>query len=184
MLPGPAADRHAAASARASGPGPAITVTGIDVPSVDGALNAVSPHARAKLNLRVHPGQDAAEAQAALVRHLESVRPFGIALEVAGGGDRQRLRGRDHRAGLRGGARRDGGRVGQRPRELRPAAARSRSSARSRRRRPDAEVLLVGATDSYSNIHAPDERVLLDELEKATDGRGRVLRRVRARWSE
>ena len=44
---------------------------------------------------------------------------------------------------------------------------------------PDAEVLLVGATDSYSNIHAPDERVLLDELEKATCGRGRVLRRVR-----
>ena len=62
--------------------GPAITVTGIDVPSVAGALNAVSPHARAKLNLRVHPAQDAAEAQAALVRHLEAVRPFGVALEV------------------------------------------------------------------------------------------------------
>ncbi len=36
--------------------GPAITVTGIDVPSVENALNAVSPRARAKLNLRVHPG--------------------------------------------------------------------------------------------------------------------------------
>jgi acetylornithine deacetylase/succinyl-diaminopimelate desuccinylase-like protein len=32
---------------------------------------------------------------------------------------------------------------------------------------PDAEVLLVGATDGYANIHAPDERVLLDELEKS-----------------
>jgi acetylornithine deacetylase/succinyl-diaminopimelate desuccinylase-like protein len=42
----------------------------------------VSPHARAKVNLRVNPEQDAAEAQAALVRHLEAVRPFGIALEV------------------------------------------------------------------------------------------------------
>ena len=62
--------------------GPAITVTGIDVPSVANALNAVSPHARAKINLRVHPAQDAKEAQAALVRHLEAVRPFGIALEV------------------------------------------------------------------------------------------------------
>ena len=31
---------------------------------------------------------------------------------------------------------------------------------------PDAEILLFGATDGYSNIHAPDERVLLDELEK------------------
>ena len=32
---------------------------------------------------------------------------------------------------------------------------------------PEAEILLLGATDGYSNIHAPDERVLLDELEKA-----------------
>ena len=32
---------------------------------------------------------------------------------------------------------------------------------------PEAEILLVGATDGYANIHAPDERVLLDELEKA-----------------
>ena len=33
---------------------------------------------------------------------------------------------------------------------------------------PDADVLLVGATDGYANIHGPDERVLLDELERAT----------------
>ena len=32
---------------------------------------------------------------------------------------------------------------------------------------PEAEILLVGATDGYANIHAPDERVLLDELEKS-----------------
>ena len=38
--------------------GPAITVIGVDVPSVDNALNAVSPYARAKLNVRVHPEQD------------------------------------------------------------------------------------------------------------------------------
>ena len=31
---------------------------------------------------------------------------------------------------------------------------------------PGAEILLLGATDGYSNIHAPDERVILDELEK------------------
>jgi acetylornithine deacetylase/succinyl-diaminopimelate desuccinylase-like protein len=54
-----------------------------DQPVVDGVpalmpqLNAVSPRARAKLNLRVHPGQDAAEAQAALVAHLEALRGSG-----------------------------------------------------------------------------------------------------------
>ena len=81
--------------------GPAITVIGIDVPSVDGAVNAVSPYARAVLNVRVHPEQDAAEAQDAVIEHLRAVRPFGIELDVQPGADRQRLRGRDRRAGLR-----------------------------------------------------------------------------------
>ena len=65
--------------------GPAITVIGIDVPSVDGAVNAVSPYARARLNVRVHPAQSAAEAQAAVIRHLEAARPFGVPLTVTGG---------------------------------------------------------------------------------------------------
>jgi acetylornithine deacetylase/succinyl-diaminopimelate desuccinylase-like protein len=32
---------------------------------------------------------------------------------------------------------------------------------------PEAEILLLGTTDGYANIHAPNERVLLDELERA-----------------
>jgi cysteinylglycine-S-conjugate dipeptidase len=32
---------------------------------------------------------------------------------------------------------------------------------------PDAEALLVGTTDGYANIHGPNERVRLDEFEKA-----------------
>jgi len=146
--------------------GPAITVTGIDVPSVDTALNAVSPHARAKLNLRVHPGQDAAEAQAALVRHLESVRPFGIALKVeageTGNGFAAATSGPAYtaaRAAMAGAWGSDpvsaggGGSI--------PLVSALQTAA------PDAEMLLIGATDSYANIHAADERVLLDEFEKS-----------------
>ena len=62
--------------------GPAITVIGIDVPSVAGALNAVSPYAKAKLNVRVHPEQDPMEAQAAVATHLRNAMPFGIELTV------------------------------------------------------------------------------------------------------
>ena len=32
---------------------------------------------------------------------------------------------------------------------------------------PDAEMLLLGTTDGFANIHAPNERVLIDEFEKA-----------------
>jgi acetylornithine deacetylase/succinyl-diaminopimelate desuccinylase-like protein len=146
--------------------GPAITVTGIDVPSVDAALNAVSPHARAKINLRVHPEQDAAEAQAALVRHLESVRPFGIALEVhaqeTGNGFAARTGGPAYQAaraamqdawGSAPVSAAGGGSI--------PLVNALQAAA------PDAEMLLIGTTDGYANIHAPDERVLLDEFEKA-----------------
>jgi acetylornithine deacetylase/succinyl-diaminopimelate desuccinylase-like protein len=65
--------------------GPAITVIGIDVPSVDAAVNAVSPYARAVLNVRVHPEQDAVEAQEAVMEHLRMARPFGIELDRLSG---------------------------------------------------------------------------------------------------
>ena len=147
--------------------GPAITVTGIDVPSVANALNAVSPHARAKINLRVHPAQDAAEAQAALVRHLQAITPFGIALEVhaheTGNGFAADTTGPAYEAarvalsaawGTPAVNAAAGGSI--------PLVSALQAAV------PQAEVLLVGATDGYANIHAPDERVLLDELEKAT----------------
>ena len=52
--------------------GPAITVTGMDVLPVDKAVNAVVAYARAKINLRVHPAQDADEARQALVDYLKN----------------------------------------------------------------------------------------------------------------
>ena len=32
---------------------------------------------------------------------------------------------------------------------------------------PEAEILLFGTTDGFANIHGPNERVLLDEFERA-----------------
>jgi acetylornithine deacetylase/succinyl-diaminopimelate desuccinylase-like protein len=33
---------------------------------------------------------------------------------------------------------------------------------------PAADIILAGATDGFANIHGPNERVLMDEVEKAT----------------
>jgi acetylornithine deacetylase/succinyl-diaminopimelate desuccinylase-like protein len=146
--------------------GPAITVTGIDVPSVDRALNAVSPHARAVINLRVHPEQDAAEAQAALVRHLEALRPFGVALTVragaTGNGFAARTSGRAYAA-----ARAAWEAAWGKPPVTAAAGGSIPLVNALQAAAPDAEILLVGTTDSYANIHAPDERVLVDEFERA-----------------
>ena len=159
--------------------GPAITVIGIDVPSVGGAVNAVSPHARAVLNVRVHPEQDAHEAQEAVIRHLEAVRPFGIEIEVhpgpTGNGFAAATDGPAYAAAREAWAAAWGADVvlagsgGSIPIVSALAGA-----------LPGAEALLVGATDGYANIHGPNERVLLDEFEKATVAEADFLGRYAA----
>ena len=147
--------------------GPAITVIGIDVPSVDNALNAVQPFARAKLNVRVHPQQDAAEAQAAVVRHLEQAMPYGIKLTVepgpTGNGFAADTSSPVFAAACAAWSEAWGaetitaGGGGSIP----IVSALAQAS-------PKAVVMLGGATDGYANIHGPNERVMLDEFEKTT----------------
>jgi len=62
---------------------PAIAVIGIDAPAVDAAANMLVPAARAKVSLRVAPGDDAARACAALAAHLETHAPWGARVTVA-----------------------------------------------------------------------------------------------------
>jgi acetylornithine deacetylase/succinyl-diaminopimelate desuccinylase-like protein len=61
---------------------PAITVTGIDAPTVVNASNTLSPSISVKLSARVAPGQPAAEARAALERHLLATVPFGAQVTI------------------------------------------------------------------------------------------------------
>lgn len=161
--------------------GPAITVTGLDALPVDKAVNAVVPQARARINLRVHPGQDAADAQDALVRHLRGLRPFGLQLDVTPGAI-----GNGFAAGTSG-----------------PAYDAARAALSSawggetvsvatggsiplvnalHEAVPDAEILLLGATDGFSNIHAPNERVLLDEFGKTVLAEADFFREYAERW--
>ena len=85
----------------------------------------------------------------------------------ARGRDRQRLRGGDLRAGLRGRARGARERLGQRDGRRRGGGGSIPLVSALQAAVPDAEMLLLGTTDGYANIHAPNERVLLDEFEKA-----------------
>ena len=146
--------------------GAAITITGIDVPSVDGAVNAVSPYARAKLNVRVHPEQDAAEAQAAVIRHLEAAKPLGIPLSVhageTGNGFSAATSGPAYEAASAAFA----AAWGSEPQLIATGGSIPLVKALSDAA-PDAEILLYGTTDGFANIHGPNERVLVDEFEKA-----------------
>ena len=61
---------------------PALTVLGIDCPPVVGSTAAIQPEARARINLRVPPGMPARSAQEALIKHLESVAPWNVKVEI------------------------------------------------------------------------------------------------------
>ena len=163
--------------------GPAITVIGIDAPSVDEALNAVSAHARAKLNIRIHPEQGADEAQAAVIRHLEEARPFGVELTTIAGDTGDGFRGKtegpvwDSMSAAMQTA------WGGEPVQVATGGAIPLVKALSDAI-PDATVLLFGAIDSFANIHGPNERVLIDELEKAVLAETLFFHELATRWEE
>jgi cysteinylglycine-S-conjugate dipeptidase len=59
---------------------PAITVTGLDAPRVAGASNTLVPAARARVTIRLAPGDSSANAAARLRDHLDRHVPWGAEL--------------------------------------------------------------------------------------------------------
>jgi acetylornithine deacetylase/succinyl-diaminopimelate desuccinylase-like protein len=59
---------------------PSLTITGLDAPKVDGASNTLTATARAKLSLRIAPGDTTENALDCLRVHLEQHVPFGAEL--------------------------------------------------------------------------------------------------------
>jgi acetylornithine deacetylase/succinyl-diaminopimelate desuccinylase-like protein len=64
---------------------PAISVIGIDAPSVADASNTLISVARAKVSMRLAPGEDPSRASAALAAHLEANAPWGVQVTIQRG---------------------------------------------------------------------------------------------------
>lgn len=56
---------------------PALSIIGIDAPSIEVASNTLLPTARAKFSLRIAPGQDPQAAMKAVEEHVKAHAPFG-----------------------------------------------------------------------------------------------------------
>jgi acetylornithine deacetylase/succinyl-diaminopimelate desuccinylase-like protein len=63
---------------------PAISVIALDATPVAKASNTLIPVARAKISARIAPGEDAAQAFAALLTHLNDHAPWGAQVTVTG----------------------------------------------------------------------------------------------------
>ncbi len=62
--------------------GPAISVLGIDAPRTSEAPNALVPAAKAKVSIRVRPGDDPKKAFLALQAHLDRHTPWGARMTL------------------------------------------------------------------------------------------------------
>jgi acetylornithine deacetylase/succinyl-diaminopimelate desuccinylase-like protein len=146
---------------------PSINVIGIDAPRVDGAANALIPRARARVSVRLAPGQRPSDAMRVVAAHLEAAAPWNVRVKVT-----PRTTGDGFLAKTDGPAF--------------AAAGRAMTAAYGKdvvhygeggsiplvaaflRAMPDAEMILWGAEEPLCKIHAPNESVDLGELERCT----------------
>ena len=61
---------------------PAVTVIGLDVPAVDDSSNTLQDALRAKLSIRLAPGDTPESALRAVKEHLRAHVPFGARIEL------------------------------------------------------------------------------------------------------
>lgn len=146
---------------------PSISVLAIDAPPVAEAIGQLVPMARAKVSMRIPPGQDTATALEALKSHLESNVPWGAELSIyyEESGDPTVLGSDNFAVDIW----REAFREGYDSETVEMGAGGSIPFiATFADLFPDAPILVVGVGDPTSAIHAPNESVDLADLAKAT----------------
>ncbi|MFD7503409.1 dipeptidase [Streptomyces sp. NPDC059850] len=145
---------------------PSVTVLGIDCPPVVGATASVQASARALVSLRVPPGVDAAEADRLLSAHLEAAAPWGARVAVEQVGQGQAFRADTGSPAYE--AMREAMRVAYDGQEMATAGQGGSIPLCNTLASlyPAAEILLIGLSEPEAQIHAVNESVSPEELEK------------------
>ena len=157
--------------------GPTVTVTGIDAPSVANASNTLTPEVRVVISARVAPGQPAAEAFAAIERHLRANAPYGAQLEFSepdnGDGFLVDTSGGFVRAARE--ALRDG--YGKEPVDLGVGGS-IPFIADLVAQFPAAKILVTGVEDPNSRAHSPNESLHLETFRHAVVSEALLLEKL------
>jgi acetylornithine deacetylase/succinyl-diaminopimelate desuccinylase-like protein len=145
---------------------PAVAVLAIDAVPLAEAINQLVPEARAKISLRIAPGQDVEAAMVSLIDHLEAAAPWGaeVTVERGSAGEAFELDTSGeaydaYRSGMREG-------YGTEPVEVGMGGSIPFVAAFAEQY-PDAAVLMIGVADPTSHYHGPNESVSLADLQSA-----------------
>ncbi|QHA03056.1 M20/M25/M40 family metallo-hydrolase [Streptomyces broussonetiae] len=155
---------------------PAVTVLGIDCPPVVGATPSVHSSARALISLRVPPGVDATEATKLLEAHIEAHTPWGARLSIEQVGQGQPFRADPTSPAYQAMA--DAMAVAY-PGETMQYAGQGGSIPLCNTLAglyPRAEILLIGLSEPEAQIHAVNESVSPEELERLSVAEALFLR--------
>ncbi|MFF8845552.1 dipeptidase [Streptomyces sp. NPDC015127] len=145
---------------------PAVTVIGIDCHPVAGATPSIPASARAQISLRVPPGQDAAEATKLLFAHIEKHTPWNARVTMEQVGQGQPFQADVSSPAYTSMA--EAMRVAY-PGEEMQASGMGGSIPLCNTLAalyPKAEILLIGLSEPEAQIHAVNESVSPEELER------------------
>lgn len=156
---------------------PALSVIGIDATSVAEASNTIAPAARAKLSLRIAPGQDPQAAYEALRAHLEGHAPFGAQVTVEPGELGKAFRAPADSPAMRVARQAFADAWGTPPVDIGVGGS-IPFIADLLEVFPDAAILVTGVEDPDSRAHGADESVDLAELERVVLAEALLLSRV------
>jgi acetylornithine deacetylase/succinyl-diaminopimelate desuccinylase-like protein len=157
---------------------PTATVLGIDAPGAEEAANALRPAARAKISMRLAPGDDHRSAFDALQRHLQAHVPWGAQLTVTldHGGNPSMIDAR--------GPRYDAARAafaeawdGVEPVDIGIGGAIPFIST-FQETFPQAAILVTGVEDPDARAHGPNESLHLGEFERVCHAEALLLQKV------
>ena len=154
---------------------PSVSVLAVDAPPLSEAINQLVPVARAKISVRIAPGQDPVSAMNALRQHLYDNVPWGADLRII-----HEEMGSPFELAI----------LGPAPEAWKTAMSSVWGTdvvemgvggsipfvADFSNRYPEAAILLTGAADPTSAIHAPNESQDLDDLEKCVLAEAIALR--------
>ncbi|MFD5680070.1 dipeptidase [Streptomyces bacillaris] len=155
---------------------PAVTVIGIDCPPCVGATPSVQASARAQISLRVPPGHDASEATKLLTAHLEAHTPWGARVAVEQVGQGQPFQADTSSPAYTA--------MAEAMRDAYPGQEMQSSGMGGSiplcntlaSLYPEAEILLIGLSEPEAQIHAVNESVSPEELERMSVAEALFLR--------
>ncbi|MHA7238676.1 M20/M25/M40 family metallo-hydrolase [Arthrobacter sp. TMS1-12-1] len=156
---------------------PALSIIGMDIPSVALSSNTLLPRARAKFSLRLAPGQDPEAAMDAVRAHVETHAPFGARVTFTAGETGSPFRTDTTEPASRLALSALGEAWGVEPVEAGMGGS-IPFIADLTELFPAAQILITGVEDPDSRAHSANESLHLDEFRKAVLAEAILLARI------